>query len=80
MEWYIADKTVKEDGSQTIRYELSGSGYAAESRKRAIAHGNRDGVWYHTTYWLIFPDRQEKQYALLALAKRTAEAIARAGS
>lgn len=80
MEWYIANKTVGDDGSQTIRYELSGSGYAVESRKRAIPHSNRGGVWFHTTYYLIYPDGQEKQFWVLSLAKKTAEAIAGAGA
>ena len=71
MEWYIANKTVGDDGSQTIRYELSGSGYAVESSKRAGSF---------TTFYLIYPDGQEKRFFSLALAKNTAEAIARAGS
>jgi hypothetical protein len=79
MTWETVSNVKHEDGTQTIRYELKGTGYAVESRKAAIPHSGRSGTWHHTTYYLIFPDGQEKQFYMLALAKKTAEAIAGAG-
>ena len=61
------EKTITYTAAEDCRYEI-------ESRKRAIAHANRSGVWYHTTYFVVDPATgYEREYWKLADAKAAAE-------
>ena len=60
-------------GNKMIRYESFRNPNVIESRREAIPHANRSGVWFHTTYFLIKPDGTEKEYYTLKAAKEAAE-------
>lgn len=47
--WEKVERIENEEGT-TIRYQLPGTVYAIESRKRHIPHASREGTWDHTTY------------------------------
>lgn len=71
MKWEKTGRTVKADGSKTVRYECGD--LAIESRKRPIPHSNGVGSWLHTSYFLIKADGTEKEYWSLSDAKEAAE-------
>ena len=71
--WVKTGTTIKANGEKTIRYESFRNPNAIESRKEAIPHANRAGVWFHTSYFLIKPDGTEKEYHSLRDAKAAAE-------
>lgn len=71
MKWEKTGRTVKADGSKTVRYECGD--LAIESRKRPIPHANGVGSWLHTSYFLIKADGTEKEYWSLSDAKEAAE-------
>ena len=71
--WVKTSVKVEGNGEKTIRYESFRNTCSIESRKRAIPHANRSGVWFRTTYFLIQPDGTEKEYWTLAAAKKAAE-------
>jgi len=72
--WTIMATAVKAStGEKTIWYESPDSKVVIESRKRAIPHANRSGVWYRTTYFVVSPDGTEKEYMTLGRAKEAAE-------
>ena len=71
--WVKTGTTIKANGEKTIRYESFRNPNAIESRREAIPHANRSGVWFRTTYFLILPDGSEKEYLTLKAAKEAAE-------
>jgi len=71
--WVKTGTTIKANGEKTIRYESFRNTNAIESRREAIPHANRSGVWFRTTYFLIRPDGTEKEYFTLKAAKEAAE-------
>jgi hypothetical protein len=73
MTWDKVATTIKENGEKTIRCKSAGSRCMSESRKEAIPHANRSGVWFRTTYFLMKPDGTEKEYFTLKAAKEAAE-------
>lgn len=68
--WEKTGRTVYSNGESTTVYE-SGD-LTIESRKRAIPHANREGVWFQTSFFLI-KDGEEKEYWSLKDAKEAAE-------
>lgn len=73
MKWDKAATTIKENGEKTIRYKAAETECVIESRREAIPHANRSGVWFRTTYFLMKPDGTEKEYFTLKAAKEAAE-------
>lgn len=71
--WEKVSVIIKENGEKTITYEKNGVEAKIESRKRAIPHANRQGVWMHTTYFVMWPDGREKECYTLTDAKAVAE-------
>lgn len=71
--WVKTAVTVKGSGEKVIRYESFRNEHIIESRKEAIPHANRGGVWFHTSYFLMKPDGTEKEYYSLKDAKAAAE-------
>lgn len=71
--WVKTGTTIKANGEKTIRYESFRNPNAIESRREAIPHANRSGVWFRTTYFLMKPDGTEKEYFTLKAAKEAAE-------
>lgn len=61
------------DGEKTITYRADGCAAEIESRKRAIPHANGEGVWYHTTYAVIYPDGTSQEFQRLRNAQIEAE-------
>ena len=75
MTWEKTGKTVHADGSSVITYrpkDIEGTDLHIESRKRAIEHANRGGVWFYTSYWII-DGNYEREYWSLKDAKAVAE-------
>ena len=50
--WVRTGRTVSAEGT-TITYEAEGTNLKIESRRRAIPHANRNGFWYHTTFFVV---------------------------
>lgn len=75
MNWIRTMSVHHANGEAEVRYEKPDSSYVIESRKRAIPHSNRSGVWFHTSYFLIAYDGEEKEYWSLKDAKAAAEAM-----
>lgn len=71
--WVKTGTAIKANGEKTIRYESFRNPNAIESRREAIPHANRGGVWFRTSYFLIRPDGTEKEYFTLKAAKEAAE-------
>lgn len=71
--WIKTATTIKVSGCKVIRYESFRNPNVIESRKEAIPHAGRSGVWYHTSYFLIRPDGTEKEFITMAEAKAAAE-------
>ena len=74
MIWEKAGKTVKADGSSVITYRPKGEStdLHIESRKRAIEHANRGGVWFYTSFFVV-DGSYEREYWSLKDAKAQAE-------
>jgi len=73
MMWTKTSKTVSSEGT-TITYELSGTPYTVESRKRHIPHaGVRSGTWDHTSYFVLKDGEEVIEKYSLADAKAFAE-------
>lgn len=64
-------------GEKTITYTADGIGARIESRKKAVPHANGNGVWMHTTYFVVQPDGSEKEYWKLSDAKEAAKSYGR---
>lgn len=73
MKWDKVATTIKGNGEKTILYKSAGSRCMIESRREAIPHANRSGVWFRTKYFLIRPDGTEKEFYKLTDAKAAAE-------
>jgi len=75
MKWIKTGRSVMGNGESTVYYESNDGRYLIESRKRAIPHANRNGFWFHTSYWLINADNlcEQKEYYSLKDAKAAAE-------
>jgi len=71
--WEKTSRTVRGDGSKTIRYECGDM--AIESRTVPVPHSNRSGSWLFTSYWLIQADGTEAQFFSLKDAKDAAEML-----
>jgi hypothetical protein len=71
--WKQSEKTIKATGEKTITYEKPGNPNRIESRKVRIPHANGVGYWFHTSYWLIGPDENEKEYWKRSDAEEAAE-------
>lgn len=66
---------VFEEGTN-INYDVIGTDFVIQSRKRHIPHADRPGTWDHTTYWLVDPFKAwEKEFATLKDAKEFAEKL-----
>lgn len=82
MTWEKTGKTVHADGSSEITYHPKDAGVPLrtdlhiESRKRAIEHANRGGVWFYTSYFVV-SGGNEQEYWSLKDAKAAAEKILR---
>lgn len=61
------------DGEKTITYKAQGVRAWIESRKKAVPHANGEGVWMHTTYFVVHGDGTEQEYWKLSDAKEAAE-------
>lgn len=72
--WEKVGRHVSASMTITI-YEAKDSRYRIESRKRTIKHANGSGVWFHTSYFLIDENGEEKEYWRLQDAKAAAEAM-----
>lgn len=73
MNWAKTGKTVSAEGT-IITYELSGTPYTVESRKRHIPHTNgRPGTWDHTSYFVLNEGEEVIEKYSLADAKKFAE-------
>lgn len=76
--WEKTGKTVHADGSSVITYYPKAAGVVLrtdlhiESRKRAMKHANRGGVWFYTSYFVV-SGTDEKEYWSLTDAKAAAE-------
>ena len=72
--WEKIGKTQHADGSSEIVYRPKGvdTDLRIESRKRAIEHANRGGVWFYTSYFVLDGD-YEKEHWSLTDAKAAAE-------
>ncbi len=75
IKWIRTGKTVNEEGT-TIVYTNSKIDLVIESRKRHVPHASRSGFWDHTTYYVIHPNRTEREFYSLTDAKEFAEKIA----
>lgn len=75
MKWEQIGKTVKGTGETIIQYGTGGSDIVIESRKEAVPHANRSGVWFHTSYFVIRPDGTELECYRLSNAKAAAERL-----
>ena len=55
LKWQKTRRLVRNDGSGVTTYTARGKRqeYTIESRKNAIEHAGRSGVWYHTEFVLI---------------------------
>lgn len=73
MKWDKVGTTIKGNGEKTIRYKAAETECMIESRREAIPHANRSGVWFRTSYFLMRPDGTEKEYYKLTDAKQAAE-------
>ena len=73
MKWHKTGRAVKSNGETTVFYESDDGMFRIESRKRAIPHANRSGYWFHTSYFLIDQEGDEKEYYSLSDAKEGAE-------
>lgn len=70
LKWTKAGETANSDGGKTIIYRAQGQRAVIESRRKAIPHApGRSGVWYHTTYFVVWPDGREQEYMRLVDAK-----------
>ena len=65
------------NGEKTITYKAQGIDAWIESRKEAIPHANRGGVWMHTTYCACWPGGDVLEYSTLRDAKEAVERSAR---
>lgn len=73
MNWIKTGRTVSTEGT-TVTYELSGTPYTVESRKRHIPHaGVRSGTWDHTSYFVLNNGEEVIEKYSLADAKAFAE-------
>lgn len=75
MKWVKTATIIRPSGAKTIGYRSTGSRCMIESRREAIPHANRSGVWFRTTYFLIRPDGTEKEFYKLTDAKAAAEKV-----
>lgn len=74
--WKKQSETVISGGGKTIAYKAFGiEGVWIESRKRAIPHSNRSGVWFYTSYFVCQKDGTEKEYTRQRDAQAAAEAL-----
>lgn len=72
--WIKTERRVSLRGTDNV-YEVPGTGFAIESRKRHIPHANgRPGTWDHTTYWVLKDGKELIEKYSLADAKEYAEA------
>lgn len=77
MKWKKTGRSVFGDGKTTVYYESDDGNWLIESRKLPIPHANGQGVWFHTSYWLINADNlcEQKEYHSLKDAKAAAEEL-----
>lgn len=73
MIWEKTGREVMGNGESTTFYESADGWFRIESRKRNIPHANRSGFWFHTTYFLIDGNGNEKEFYSLKDAKKAAE-------
>ena len=71
--WIKTSLTIMGNGEKTIKYRANGIKAWIESRKKAIEHSNRSGVWFHTTYFVCYEGGIEKEYWTLKDAQEAAE-------
>ncbi len=60
-------------GERTIIWRADGCDNKIESRKKLIPHNGRPGGWFHTTYFVVYPDGTEKEFWRMSEAKEAAE-------
>ena len=72
LKWERTGRRVSLERTDTI-YSAAGTGYTIESRKRPIPHANREGFWYHTTYWVLKDGKELIERYSLKDAKEYAE-------
>lgn len=74
MKWEKAMARVNiNNGEKTITYIAAGCSAKIESRKKYIPHSARAGGWFHTTYFVVYPDGTEKEFWRMSEAKEAAE-------
>ena len=73
MIWKKAGVQLGMNGEKTITYRADGCAAEIESRRRAIPHANGEGVWYHTTYAVLYPDGAGREFQRLRDAQADAE-------
>lgn len=73
LNWAKISTTISGTGAKTIVYHAKGTARAIESRRVPIPHANGVGIWFHTSYFVIYQDGAEKEFNTLADAKAAAE-------
>lgn len=76
LNWKRTGRVARDDGSGVTTYTAKGKKreYIIESRKNAIEHVGRSGVWYHTKFYL-FAGTIEREFSTLKMCKHFAEVI-----
>lgn len=72
IKWIKSGKKVTPDGTTNI-YCGDDTPYTIESRKRKIPHANREGFWWHTSYFVLKDGAEVIERYSLRDAKEYAE-------
>lgn len=72
MEWAMVDRNENADGV-TITYKALGTNLIVQSRKRKIAHSNRGGFWWSTSFVVMDNGKEVATKMALKDAKKFAE-------
>ncbi len=75
MKWIKTGTKIVAGQGTTIIYQLLGTPYTVESRKRPIPHANRSGSWDHTSYFVLKDGTELIEKHTLRAAREYAEAL-----
>ena len=75
MKWVKTGTKIVVGKGTTITYQLLGTPYTVESRKRPIPHANRSGSWDHTSYFVLKGGVELIEKHTLRAAREYAEAL-----
>ena len=79
MKWVKTGTKIVVGQGTTLTYQLPGTPYTVESRKRPIPHANRSGSWDHTSYFVLKDGAELVEKHTLRAAKEYAEALYNGG-